>query len=71
MMSELNEKRWAVISERGVEQTRLSYAEAVELVARLASQKIRGLNVIGDEAAERLARTGEEDLNESPAPVAS
>lgn len=53
-MSELNEKLWAVISERGPEQTHLSYAEAVRLVSQLQAEKIRGLNVVSHDAAARL-----------------
>ena len=53
-MSELSERRWAVMSERGCEATRLDYAEAAGLVRRLRSEKISGLCVITEEAAARL-----------------
>jgi hypothetical protein len=53
-MSELNESRWAVLSERGCEQTRLSYEEAAVLIARLRGERVHGLCVVTDEAASRL-----------------
>jgi hypothetical protein len=53
-MSELKERRWAVLSERGREQAGLSYEEASGLVARLRGERVRGLCVISDEAASRL-----------------
>jgi hypothetical protein len=55
-MSELNERRWAVLSERGSEQAGLSYEEAAALIARLRGERISGLCVITDEAAARLPR---------------
>ncbi|MDT5261091.1 MAG: hypothetical protein QOJ70_1533 [Acidobacteriota bacterium] len=55
-MSELNEQRWAVLSERGCEQAGLSYEEAAALVARLRGERVHGLCVITDEAASRLER---------------
>jgi hypothetical protein len=54
-MSELNEQRWSVLSERGREAARATYADAATLVRRLTAEKIHGLCVITDEAAERLA----------------
>jgi hypothetical protein len=53
-MSELKERRWAVLSERGSEQSGLSYAEAAALIARLRGERISGLCVITDTAASRL-----------------
>ena len=50
-MSELNERRWAVLSERGCEDSGLSYAEAAAAVARLRGERISGLCVITDAAA--------------------
>ncbi len=55
-MSELNERRWAVLSERGSEQSGLSYEEAAALIARLRGERVSGLCVITDEAASRLPR---------------
>lgn len=54
-MSELNEQRWSVLSERGGEASGLTYAAAAERVRRLASEKVYGLCIITDEAAARLA----------------
>lgn len=55
-MSELAEKRWAVISERGAEESGLTYAEAHELVRRLVAEGLHGLSIITAEAAHRIAR---------------
>jgi len=53
-MSELNERRWAVLSERGSEQSGLTYEEAAALIARLRGERVSGLCVITDAAAARL-----------------
>ena len=53
-MSELKERRWAVLSERGREESGLSYEEAAGLVARLRAERLSGLCVISDEAASRV-----------------
>jgi hypothetical protein len=53
-MSELNERRWAVQSERGREEAGLSYEEAAGLIARLRGERLSGLCVITDEAASHL-----------------
>lgn len=50
-MSELGERRWAVISERGCEASGLKYDEAVELVKRLAVERVHGLCIVTGEAA--------------------
>ena len=55
-MSELNERRWAVLSERGCEDAGLSYGEASGLVARLRAERVSGLCVITDAAAAHLPR---------------
>ena len=55
IMSELLEKRWAVISERGVEATAMLYDEALKLLRRLQSEKVYGLCIVTAEAAERDA----------------
>jgi len=52
--SELAERRWAVMSERGCEATRLDYAASSQLVARLRGEGVRGLCVITETAAARL-----------------
>jgi len=53
-MSELNEARWSVLSERGCEAAHLSYAAAAQLVAQLRREPVFGLCIITDEAATRL-----------------
>ena len=55
-MSELNERRWAVLSERGCEDAGLSYAEASAAVARLRAERVSGLCVITDAAAAHVPR---------------
>jgi hypothetical protein len=60
-MSELNEPRWSVLSERGCEAARLRYADAARLVAQLTGERVFGLCIITDEAAARL--------NHKPAPA--
>jgi hypothetical protein len=55
-MSELRERRWAVLSERGCEDAGLSYEEAAGLVARLKAERVSGLCVITDAAAAHLPR---------------
>ena len=56
-MSELNETRWSVLSERGCEAAHLPYAAAAQLVAQLKSEPVFGLCIITDEAAARLNGT--------------
>jgi hypothetical protein len=60
-MSELNERLWAVLSERGREAAGLTYEEAAGLVRDLRGgdgangRKISGLCIVTDRAAERVA----------------
>lgn len=54
-MSELNDQRWAVLSERGCEASGLVYEKAAHLMRQLANEKVYGLCVVTDEAARRLA----------------
>jgi hypothetical protein len=63
-MSELNENRWAVLSERGVEAAALDYAAAARLVQQLIAARIFGLCIITTEAAARLNHKEEQQ----PAP---
>jgi hypothetical protein len=53
-MGELNEGRWAVMSERGCEALGLTYAEALKLERRLKGERVSGLCVITDAAGRRL-----------------
>lgn len=66
-MSEFNEPCWAVLSERGVETTGATYAEAADVVKRLRAEDVRGLCIITDEAAGRF--TGEEQTAQRDAPA--
>ena len=54
-MSDLNEKRWAVISFRGVEASGLTYDAAMDLRRNLDIDKVYGLCIVTDEAAQREA----------------
>jgi hypothetical protein len=59
-MSELNERLWAVLSERGREASGLTYEEAAVLVRELRAGganggKVSGLCIITDRAAGHLA----------------
>ncbi|MCA1635767.1 MAG: hypothetical protein LC802_19285 [Acidobacteria bacterium] len=60
-MGELDEKLWAVISERGCEAMRVAHAEAVELMRRLKAEKLSGLCVITSQAASRLQPAEKKD----------
>ena len=53
-MGELNEGRWALMSERGCEALGLTYAEALELEGRLRDARVSGLCVVTDAAGRRL-----------------
>jgi hypothetical protein len=55
-MSELTERRWAVLSERGCEATGLSYVQAHEMMRALMREHVSGLSVITDDAARRATR---------------
>lgn len=52
--SELNLSQWSVVSFEKSVAGNLTYAEAVQKLNELAAQKIAGLCIITDEAAERL-----------------
>ena len=54
-MSELIEKKWAVISERGCESANLAYEDARRLVHRLVSEGRHGLCIVTNEAAQKLS----------------
>ncbi len=54
-MSELSERRWAVISERGREASGINYDEASQLVRRLKAEDVSGLCIISSEAMNRLS----------------
>jgi hypothetical protein len=53
-MSELTEKRWAVLSERGREASGLTYEEARQLERRLSAKGVHGLCIISARAASRI-----------------
>ncbi|HEX8285880.1 MAG TPA: hypothetical protein VF588_21160 [Pyrinomonadaceae bacterium] len=66
MTSELNERRWAVLSERGREDSGLSYEEASALIARLRAEKLSGLCVITDRAAAHVPEAKKPAANSTP-----
>jgi len=55
MTSDLEKEKWAVVSDRGCEATRLTHEDARRLVHRLAGEGRHGLCIMSDEAASRLA----------------
>lgn len=55
MMSELEMKNWAVLSDRGCEATDLTHEEARRLVHGLAGEGRHGLCIVRNEAARRLS----------------
>ncbi len=67
-MSELNEKRWAVVSERGCEAQGLKHRDAAQLVRRLKDERLSGLCVITDAAA-RLQRAAQVSPNGNQSPT--
>ncbi|HVF49091.1 MAG TPA: hypothetical protein VNA19_03325 [Pyrinomonadaceae bacterium] len=54
-MSELRERHWAVISERGCEAVGLDYQQAARLMRKLKDERLGGLCVVSDTAARHLA----------------
>ena len=54
-MSELNQPRWAVLSEHGREAAGLTYEAAAALVLRLRGEDTSGLCIITEEAARNVA----------------
>jgi hypothetical protein len=68
-MGELGEQRWAVISERGCEARGLPHAEAAGLMRRLKGERVSGLCVVTNEAAERLQLGAKTSPNGSKPPA--
>ena len=54
MPSELTEKKWAVLSERGCEARNLTHEDARHLVHKLGGECRHGLCIVINEVAERL-----------------
>lgn len=65
LMSELTEKLWAVLSERGCEATGLAYMDAHHLMRDLVREKISGLCVATDDAARRALRNENQQARKS------
>lgn len=57
-MSELMNRRWAVISEHGCEASGLTYEEAHALMNHLDADRVHGLCIVTDEAARHFLRDG-------------
>lgn len=53
--SELDEPVWSVINFEGVVKAKLKYDEAVQKMQELAEQKVSGLCIVTDKAAQGLA----------------
>ena len=62
MTSDLEQKKWSVISERGCEASSLTHEEARRLVHRLGAEGRHGLCIISDEAARRLTEDASVDF---------
>ena len=56
LTSELREPSWSVVSFETRVAKNLSYEEAEQKIAELENQKISGLCLITDEAAERISK---------------
>ncbi len=54
-LSELHEPIWSVVSFEKVMHARLSYDEAVQKLQELTRQKVSGLCIITDNAAQKIA----------------
>gem|GEM_PF-1102752 len=70
-MSELREKRWSVLSERGCEAAGLDYEEAAQLVRRLRADRVHGLCIISDEAARRVTSNNYPARSEAQSAIAT
>mgnify|MGYP003551763804 CR=1 FL=1 len=53
--SELSEPMWSVVTFETVAASSLSYDEAQNLAAKLEKEKVSGICIITDEAAQRIA----------------
>jgi len=62
MTSDLESKKWSVISERGCEASSVTHEEARRLVHRLGAEGRHGLCIISDGAARRLTEDASVDL---------
>jgi len=62
MTSDLESKKWSVISERGCEASSVTHDEARRLVHRLGAEGRHGLCIISDEAARRLTEDASADF---------
>jgi hypothetical protein len=69
MSSDLEQKKWSVISERGCEAGSMTHEEARRLVHRLGAEGRHGLCIISDEAARRLAEGASVELEASKTPA--
>jgi len=54
MTSDLQNQRWAVLSERGCEATNLTHEEARRLVHKLEGEGRHGLCIVTSDAASRV-----------------
>lgn len=52
--SEINERRWSVVSFEKLTAKNLTYAAAVEKLNQLHANKVSGLCIVTDEAAQRI-----------------
>jgi len=69
MPSDLEQKKWTVISERGREASSLTHEEARRLVHRLGAEGRHGLCIISDEAARRMNENASVDSEATKTPA--
>jgi len=70
MSSDLQNEKWAVLSDRGCEATRLTHEEARRLVHKLATEGRHGLCIVTSDAAERLGNVpNRQDFADAPRSV--
>jgi len=55
LLNELNESRWSVVTFERCAASNLTYGEAIREMEKLQTQKISGLCIVTDEAAQRVA----------------
>jgi hypothetical protein len=54
-LSEMEQPRWSVVTYESVAISNLTYAEALDWVRKLDSQKISGICIVTDEAAIKIS----------------
>lgn len=58
LAGELNERKWSVVTFENCAAGNLTYEKAVEELKKLAAEKVAGLCIVTNEAAERISNSG-------------